>query len=66
MAALVGRFRTSDGRWRVEVWRDGRDHWYRVLRGPHVVADGAVIGTVEHVLREAGIDMADLIEDPGT
>ncbi|MEU4622007.1 non-homologous end-joining DNA ligase [Actinoplanes sp. NPDC023801] len=58
---VEGAFQTPDGRWRVEVVRRGRDHFYRLLHGDNVI-DGLFIASVQRLLAEAGIDFADLIE----
>lgn len=52
---------TPDGVWRVEVIRRGRSRWYRVVTGDNEV-DWLAIGTVQRILRDAGVDMADLEE----
>lgn len=52
---------TPDGRWRVEIIRRGRDHYYRLVHGDNVI-DGLFIATVERLLAEAGVDMADLVD----
>ncbi|GAA2875353.1 hypothetical protein GCM10010443_42110 [Actinoplanes cyaneus] len=59
-----GAFETPDGRWRVEAVQRGRDHFYRLLHGDNVV-DGLAIATVQRLLTEAGIDIADLVEAHG-
>lgn len=60
---VEGALQTLDGRWRVEVIRRGRDRFYRLVHGDNVI-DGLFIATVERLLREAGVDMADLVEAP--
>ncbi len=60
---VEGALQTTDGRWRVEAIRRGRDRFYRLVHGDNVV-DGLAIATVERLLSEAGIDMADLTEAP--
>ncbi|WP_305785331.1 non-homologous end-joining DNA ligase [Symbioplanes lichenis] len=58
---IEGALQTPDGRWRVEAVRRGRDRFYRLIHGDNTI-DGLVIATVERLLHQAGIDMADLIE----
>jgi bifunctional non-homologous end joining protein LigD len=58
---VEGALQTRDGQWRVEIVRRGRDQFYRLVRGDNVV-DGLFIASVERLLAEAGVDMADLIE----
>ena len=66
MAGTVARVRveaamqTPDGRWRVEVVRRGRTRWYRILNGDNEL-DWLTIASVERILGEAGVNMADLI-----
>jgi bifunctional non-homologous end joining protein LigD len=52
MERITGAMQTPDGYWRVEVYRSGREHWYRVLHGTTVVHDRAAIGTVQRILGE--------------
>jgi bifunctional non-homologous end joining protein LigD len=54
---------TSDGEWRVEVYRQPRTrfYWYRVIHGDNIV-EGLTIAGVKRLLAEAGYDMADLTE----
>lgn len=66
---------TPDGRWRVEAHQLRANAWYRVLHdgqvftfrdGRHeVAADHLAIGTVEYLLRRAGVDMAQMREVDG-
>nr|WP_221383323.1 hypothetical protein [Actinoplanes polyasparticus] len=51
---------TSDGRWRVEAVRRGNQDFYRLIHGDNVI-DGLFIATVQRLLAEAGVDMADLV-----
>jgi bifunctional non-homologous end joining protein LigD len=60
---VEGAYQTADRRWRVEAVRRGRDHFYRLVHGDNVI-DGLAIATVQRLLAEAGIDMADLVEAP--
>lgn len=55
---------TPDGVWRVEVVRrrGQRTRWYRIVRGDDdVVLDWPAIGSVQHILTEAGVDLATLV-----
>ena len=52
---------TPDGRWRVEVVRRGRTHWYRIVHGEDVI-DWLSISAVERILEEAGVDRRLLLE----
>ncbi len=58
---VEGALQTPDGRWRVEIIRRGRDRFYRLVNAGNVV-DGLHIASVERLLAEAGVDMADLTE----
>ena len=58
---VEGALQSPDGRWRVEAVRRGRDRFYRLIHGDNVV-DGLAIATLERLLGEAGVDMADLVE----
>ncbi|GAA2516574.1 hypothetical protein [Winogradskya humida] len=55
---------TSDG-WRVEIVRRGRSRWYRIVHGD-AVFDWLTIATVQRILEEAGVDMANLaaVDEP--
>ena len=55
---------TRDGRWRVEVVQKGAMVQYRLLRDGVIFRDWAALGTVEHYLRQDGVDMAELVEAP--
>lgn len=57
---VEGAFETPDRRWRVEAVRRGRTRFYRLINGDNVL-DGLVIATLERLLAEAGVDMADLV-----
>jgi hypothetical protein len=59
--AVESVLQTPDGAWRVEIVRRGRAWWYRVVHGDNVI-DWLGIAGVERILREAGVDMAELIE----
>ncbi|MET0415070.1 MAG: hypothetical protein ABW022_03505, partial [Actinoplanes sp.] len=61
---VEGALQTPDGRWRVEIVRRGRDRFYRLVNGSNVV-DGLHIASVERLLAEAGVDLADLVEISG-
>jgi bifunctional non-homologous end joining protein LigD len=54
---------TSDGAWRIEVYRQPRTrfYWYRVIHGDNIV-EGLTIAGVQRLLAEAAYDMADLTE----
>ncbi len=58
---VEGAMQTPDGRWRVEVVRRGRTHWYRIVHGEDVI-DWLSITAVERILEEAGVDRRLLIE----
>lgn len=58
---VIGAYQTPDGRWRVEAIRRSRNQFYRLIHGDNVV-DGLAIATVERLLAEAGVDMADLVD----
>lgn len=51
---VEGVLQSPDGYWRVEVVRYGpRDRWYRVSHASTVLADRAVLGTVQRILGDA-------------
>ncbi len=55
---------TPDGVWRVEVVRrrGQRQRWYRIVRGDDdAVLDWLAIGSVQHILAEAGVDLSTLV-----
>jgi hypothetical protein len=56
---VEGALQAPDGRWRVEIVRRGRDQFFRLIHGDNVI-DGLDVESVEQMLAEAGIDMADL------
>ena len=58
---VEGAMQTPDGRWRVEVVRRGRTHWYRIVHGEDVI-DWLSISAVERILDEAGVDRRLLID----
>ena len=58
---VEGAMQTPDGRWRVEVVRRGRTHWYRIVHGDDVI-DWLSITAVERILDEAGEDRRLLID----
>lgn len=58
---VEGALQTPDGQWRVEIVRRGRDRFYRLVHHDNVI-DGMAIATVERLLAEAGVDIADLVE----
>jgi bifunctional non-homologous end joining protein LigD len=58
---VTGAMQTTDRQWRVEaVRRDGRD-FFRLIHGDNII-DGLVTASLQRLLTEAGIDMADLME----
>ena len=62
MDATIGyAMQTPDGAWRVEVVKRGRFQWYRIVNGDNDL-DWLSIATVQRILGEAGIDIADLQE----
>ncbi|MDY7089810.1 MAG: non-homologous end-joining DNA ligase [Actinomycetota bacterium] len=58
---VIGAMQTPDGRWRVEAVRRGRQDFFRLIHGDNIV-DGLVIATVERLLEEAGVHLADLVD----
>jgi hypothetical protein len=48
---------TPDGYWRVEVVRQGRDRFYRIIHGATVLHEQAALGTVERVLGDAFVTL---------
>jgi bifunctional non-homologous end joining protein LigD len=61
---IIGELVTVDGAWRVQAVERRHGHWYRLV-GPDGGHDGLSIATVERLLREAGIDMAELVPVEG-
>jgi len=62
--AVLGRMRTPDGHWVVEVFTVRREQWYRILYLGGVYRERTTLGEVLRVLREdAEVDPGDLIED---
>lgn len=59
--AQVGSMQTSDGAWRIEIWRHGPTEWCRIVHGDAVI-DGVDIITAHETLTAAGIDLAELTE----
>jgi bifunctional non-homologous end joining protein LigD len=58
--------RTPDGVWRVEVYRQPSSSafWYRLVNvEKDNVLESLTIATVQRLLDEAGVDIADLVED---
>lgn len=60
---VEGALETADGRWRVEAVRRSKDRFYRLVHGDNII-EGLAIATVERLLAEAGIGMADLVDAP--
>ena len=58
---ILGALETPDGAWRVEVVQRGKTVTYRLVHGENVI-DGLAIATLERLLNEAGVSMADLAE----
>jgi bifunctional non-homologous end joining protein LigD len=54
---VEGALETPDGQWGVEAIRRRKERFLRLIHGDNVV-DGLAIATVEHLLGEAGVDMA--------
>jgi len=61
---LVGRLRSPDGAWHVEVWEQRGRQRYRLLYLGGLYADDQSLATIRRILREQGdVDWADLVED---
>jgi bifunctional non-homologous end joining protein LigD len=60
-ATVVGSMHTPDGAWQVDIMQRGSSQWYRITRGENVF-DWLTVDAVQQILREAGIDLADLTE----
>ncbi|MBU2667040.1 non-homologous end-joining DNA ligase [Actinoplanes bogorensis] len=58
---VVGAMQTRDGQWRVEAVRRGKQDFYRLIHGDNII-DGLAIATVERLLDEAGVHLADLVD----
>ena len=60
---VEGFLQTPDGAWRVEIVRRGRTSWYRVVNEARdLELDWLSIASVERILRELGVDLADLVQ----
>lgn len=55
--------RSPDRVWAVEVWQQGSEQWYLLWRHGALIGERLGIATVERVLREAGVDVSELVED---
>jgi hypothetical protein len=66
---VEGFLQTPDGAWRVEIVRRGSTCWYRVVNEARdLELHWLSIVSVERILRELGVDPADLVEpteEPG-
>jgi len=60
-ATVVGSIHTPDGVWQVDIMQRGSSQWYRITRGENVF-DWLTVDAVQQILREAGIDLAELTE----
>jgi bifunctional non-homologous end joining protein LigD len=58
---VIGAMQTRDRQWRVEAVRRGERDYFRLIHGDNIL-DGLVIGSLQRLLAEAGVDMADLVE----
>lgn len=58
---ILHALETPDGQWRVEVIQRGKDVAYRLTHGESIV-DGLAIATLERLLGEVGVDMAELVD----
>jgi hypothetical protein len=62
----LGAYQTPSGLWRIEAYAGRGQQWYRILHDGEVyLRDGhpcerEPLGTVEAVLRDNGVDMAEL------
>jgi hypothetical protein len=62
--ALLGRWRSPDGAWHIEVWEQRGRQRYRVLYLGGLYQDDVALATALRILREDGdVDWADLVED---
>ena len=52
---------TPDGAWRVEIVKRGMTRWYRIEHEDSLL-DWLSIGSVQRILVDAGVDLADLVE----
>lgn len=61
---LLGRMRSPDGVWTVEVWEQRGRQQYRLLRGGARYAEGQSLATIQRILRDdGGVEWAELVED---
>ncbi|GAA0494087.1 hypothetical protein Ade02nite_20720 [Paractinoplanes deccanensis] len=61
---IIGAMETPDGRWRVEVVARGGGRREYQIRHDGVLIEYLAIASVQRILGEAGVDMADLVEVP--
>jgi hypothetical protein len=55
---------TPDGAWRVEVVKRGRTRWFRIVHGDNEI-DWLALASVERILKDAGVDLGDMIDATG-
>jgi bifunctional non-homologous end joining protein LigD len=60
-----GAYETVDGTWRVEVVQERGEFFYRVIHGDETVGR-LPIASVQRILAEGGVDMADMVEASDT
>ena len=66
---IYGALETVDRQWRIEIvarpaaqrYARAQEVMYRLIHGDEVT-DGLAIATLQRLLTEAGVDMADLVE----
>jgi bifunctional non-homologous end joining protein LigD len=56
-----GVYETTDRQWRVEVVQDRGSMHYRVVHGDEVT-EPLAIASVQRILADSGVDMADMVE----
>jgi hypothetical protein len=63
---VEGAMETPDGVWRVEAIRRGRERWFRIIRREPIdresIIDWLTIASVERILDEAGVSLAELVD----
>jgi bifunctional non-homologous end joining protein LigD len=60
-ATVTGSMYTPDGAWQIDIMQRGRSQWYRITHGENVF-DWLTVDAVQQILREAGVNLADLTE----
>jgi bifunctional non-homologous end joining protein LigD len=60
-ATVVGSMHTPDRAWQVDIMQRNHSQWYRITHGENTF-DWLTVDAVQHILHQAGIDLAQLTE----